>query len=138
MIAHLATVQTIYQAFGRGDIPAILATLAPDVRWEDWSVDHSAQAAGVSTMLTRRGPDGVMAFFGEVAKLQVHEFQLKDMFGGDRQVAAEVEIEFTVPATGIRMRDAELHLWSFDAHGKVVRMRHYIDTARHMRAHGKA
>ena len=34
------TVAGIYEAFGRGDIPAILATLADDVAWEVWP-DHS-------------------------------------------------------------------------------------------------
>jgi hypothetical protein len=28
-----------------------------------------------------------------------------------------------------------LHLWTFDDQGKVVRMRHYIDTAQHLAAH---
>jgi uncharacterized protein len=138
MSHSIETIQTVYQAFGRGDIPAILALLAPDVRWEDWGADHSAQRAGVPTMQPRRGPDGVMAFFAEVAKMQIHDFQVLDLFGGATQVAAEVEIEFTVPLTGMRVRDQELHLWTFGADGRIVRMRHYIDTAKHIRAHGLA
>jgi ketosteroid isomerase-like protein len=31
---HLGTVQGIYQAFGSGDVPAILERLAEDVAWE--------------------------------------------------------------------------------------------------------
>jgi uncharacterized protein len=131
----IETVQTIYQAFGRGDIPTILALLSPDVRWEDWA-DNSAQRSGVPTLQARRGPDGVTQFFGEVAKMQMHEFKVLDVIGGERQVAAEVLIEFTVPATGLRVRDEELHLWTFGADGKVVRMRHYVDTGKHQRAHG--
>jgi ketosteroid isomerase-like protein len=38
----LETVQGIYQAFGRGDIPSILATVADDVAWEAWA-DNSAR-----------------------------------------------------------------------------------------------
>ena len=30
----LSVVQNVYAAFGRGDIPALLDALAPDVRWE--------------------------------------------------------------------------------------------------------
>jgi ketosteroid isomerase-like protein len=33
-LSNLKTVQDIYAAFGAGDIPAILAKLAPDVDWE--------------------------------------------------------------------------------------------------------
>lgn len=42
-------------------------------------------------------------------------------------------IEAHVPGGGY-YRDEELHLWTFDAAGKVVRMRHYVDTAKHIRA----
>ena len=138
-MAHdiLHTVQSIYQAFGRQDIPAILATLAPDVRWEDFA-DNSAQRAGAPHLVPRHGPDGVLAFFGVIAGLQIHEFKVLDLFAGPRQVAAEVVIDFTVPATGRRLRDEELHLWTFDDQGRVARMRHYTDTAKHAWAFGLA
>src|SRR6185369_9268504 len=31
---HVATIQTIYGAFGRGDVPAILARVADQTRWD--------------------------------------------------------------------------------------------------------
>ncbi len=31
---HVETVQQMYEAFGKGDVPAILAHLASDVEWE--------------------------------------------------------------------------------------------------------
>ena len=52
MSTALTTVQTIYAAFGRGDIPAILDTLDADVQWEPWS-DNRAQAADVPWMRRR-------------------------------------------------------------------------------------
>jgi len=33
-------------------------------------------------------------------------------------------------------RDEEMHLWTFDANGKVIRLRHYTDTAKHIQAAG--
>jgi hypothetical protein len=33
-----------------------------------------------------------------------------------------------------RFRDEELHLWTLDDDGQVVRMRHYVDTAKHIAA----
>jgi ketosteroid isomerase-like protein len=53
---------------------------------------------------------------------------------GDHQVAAEVAVEFEVLATGRRYRDEELHLWTFDGAGKVTRLRHYLDSAKHVAA----
>jgi ketosteroid isomerase-like protein len=42
----MATVQGIYEAFGKGDVPAILEVLADDVEWEAWE-NNSAVEAGV-------------------------------------------------------------------------------------------
>lgn len=135
MSTPIETVQSIYQAFGRGDVPSILSTLDRDVRWEDWA-DHSAQRAGVPYLQPHRGPDAAMEFFKVLGGLQIHEFKVLDVIGGPAQAAAEVVIDFTVPSTGVRIRDEEMHLWSFGADGKVVRFRHYVDTAKHMRACG--
>ena len=131
------TVQDIYQAFGRGDIPAILATMSAQVQWESWA-DSSAQRAGVPSLAPRQGPDGVMAFFQVAGGLTIHEFKVLDVIGNGDQVAVEVLIDCTVPSTGQRLRDEELHLWSFGADAKVLRMRHYVDTAKHIRAWGCA
>ena len=136
MSPHIATVQSIYQAFGSGNIPAILERLSPDVRWEEWA-DNQAQRGGVPTLAARRGPDEVMAFFQAVGSLQLHNLEVLDIVGGERQVVAEVVIDFTVPATGRRCRDEELHLWTFGGDGKVQRLRHYTDTAKQLWAHGK-
>ena len=46
---------------------------------------------------------------------------------------AEIVIAATLPNGG-RFRDEELHLWGFDADGKINRMRHYVDTAKHIAA----
>lgn len=135
MTSNRQTVESIYQAFGRGDVPAILATLSPEVRWEDWA-DHSAQRAGVPHLARRTGPDGVMSFFQVLGSFQIHAFQVLDIVGDGRQVAAEITIDATVGATGRRLVDEELHLWTFDDAGRVVRFRHYVDTAKHIRAAG--
>jgi ketosteroid isomerase-like protein len=54
--------------------------------------------------------------------------------GNENQVAVEFILEANVPATGGHYRDEEMHLWTFDANGKVIRLRHYVDTAKHMAA----
>lgn len=41
MINTLAITQAIYEAFGKGNIHAIIDTLAEDVQWEQWA-DNSA------------------------------------------------------------------------------------------------
>ena len=52
MSRNLETVKQIYAAFARGDIPAILDTLADNVAWEAWA-DNSAGNVGVPRLVPR-------------------------------------------------------------------------------------
>ncbi len=131
MSNQLATVGAIYEAFGKGDIPTILGCMADDVRWEAWD-DNSAQQAGVPWLQERHGRDGVLAFFQVMGGLRVLDFRVLSLMAGGSQVAAEFEIEFESPATGRRLRDQEIHLWTFNDNGQVIRLRHYADTAKHI------
>lgn len=129
---NAATVTELYDAFGRGDVPAILARLADDVAWEDWR-DNWAQRAGVPGMARRTGPAEVADFFALVGSWTLHEFAVLDVIGDGRQVVAEVRAEFSMPNGG-RFLDEEIYLWTFDESGRVVRLRHYVDTAKHIAA----
>jgi ketosteroid isomerase-like protein len=136
MSHNVETIQALYQAFGQGNLPAILERLSPNVRWEAWA-DHSAQRAGHPFFAARDGREGATEFFTVLAQqATVHEFKVLDLFGSGRQVAVEVELDWTYLPTGRRQRDEELHLWTFGDDGLVQRMRHYVDTAKHMRAAG--
>ena len=127
---NAAIVTGLYDAFGRGDVPAVLARLADDVAWEAWR-DNWAQRAGIPTMARRTGPAEVAGFFAIVGSWTLHEFTVLDVIGDGRQVVAEVRAEFSLPNGG-RFVDEELHLWTFDESGRVVRFRHYLDTAKHI------
>jgi ketosteroid isomerase-like protein len=136
---NAAAVQRIYAAFGSGDIPTFLDHLDDDVAWESWTTDHRGQAAGVPWQAERRGKQGAIEFFELIGGLlEIHDFQVLDVIAGERQAAAEVVIEFTNSETGIRLRDEELHLWTFGDDGKVTRLRHYSDTAKHVAVAGLA
>lgn len=130
---HLATIGKIYQAFGQGDIPTILEYMADDVQWEAWT-DNSAQKAGVPWLQARQGKEGVLAFFQVLGGMPVKDFQILSLMAGGNQVAAEFVIEIEVPATGGHYRDEEIHLWTFNEAGQVIRLRHYTDTAKHIAA----
>jgi ketosteroid isomerase-like protein len=124
---HVETVQAIYAAFATGDIQSILERLSPDVAWEAWEDNH-AQRADVPHLARRTGRDGVTEFFGAVAGLGVRELQVLDLMRSECQVTAEVRI-VTAAFT-----DEEMHLWTFGDDGLVTRMRHYVDTAKHVAA----
>lgn len=128
------TVRLIYEAFGRGDIAAVIDFLDEDVAWEAWD-DNRAQLAQVPWMAPRRGKSGAAEFFTVAGQMQMHEFRVLSMMSGGNQVAVEVLLDATMPS-GRRVRDEEMHLWTLNAAGKVVRMRHYLDTAKHIAAAG--
>ena len=134
MSQNLTTVTAIYEAFGKGDIPTILAHMATDVQWESWADNHGQQA-GVPWLQARQGQEGVLAFFQYLGtQMQVTEFQVLSIMDGDHQIAVEFTIAVNLPALGTHYRDEEIHLWTFNSEGKVSRLRHYTDTAKHIAA----
>jgi ketosteroid isomerase-like protein len=134
-MSNIGTVQAMYEAFGQGDIPAILDQISDDVDWEAWPVDNTGQTAGVPWLLPRRGRDGVMEFFQAVqSNLEFHSFEPQNLLEGGDQVAATIRFDATVKPTGERVQDEEVHLWTFDDDGKVTGMRHFVDTAKHIKA----
>jgi ketosteroid isomerase-like protein len=57
---NIDTVKQIYEAFGRGDIPAIIDKLDPNVKW-----DVEVSTPGVPWLQPRRGAANIPAFFRE-------------------------------------------------------------------------
>lgn len=134
-MSNLATVTAIYEAFGRGDVPAILDRIADDCAWEAWS-DNSAVKAGVPWLEPRVGKAGVAEFFAVVGQMEIVDFQVLSIMEGGNQVAVEFVLEANLPAHGGRgYRDEEIHLWTFNEAGEVARLRHYTDTAKHIAAY---
>jgi len=123
------TVQAIYGAFGRGDVPAILAALRDDVEWEHDSVDH-----GLPWLRPRRGREAVGGFFADLGALAIERFEPRGFLASADQVAVVIAVDLVVKATGRRVRDLEMHLWAFAPDGKVARFRHVVDTHQHVAA----
>jgi ketosteroid isomerase-like protein len=134
-MSNLATTQSIYEAFGKGDIPAILDVLADDVEWESWA-DNSSVKAGVPWMTPRSGKAAAAEFFSVAGQMKITDLQVLNMMEGGNQVAVEFILETDLPTFGGgHYRDEEIHLWTFNDAGKVSRLRHYTDTAKHIAAY---
>jgi ketosteroid isomerase-like protein len=130
-MGSIETIQSIYAAFGRGDVPTILEALAPDVTWEYGAVPNE-----VPWLAPRRGREAVAGFFGALAaNTDVEAFRVNDIVGNDRLVVALIEIDLRVKATGrlITERD-EPHVWRFDERGRIKSFRHAADTLAHANA----
>jgi hypothetical protein len=130
-MSPIETVQHIYAAFGRGDIPAILACLAEDVEWE-----YGAAPNPVPWLQPLRGRDQVPRFFDTLAtQVEFHSFLPKHVLAEGPLVVGIVDFDASVRATGKRVVELdEVHLFHFDAGGRVRRFRHRADTWLHAMA----
>src|SRR5262245_23874033 len=133
-MSNSQAVQSIYEAFGRGDIPAILDALADDVRWEHWPDGNGAGRQGVAWLTPRDGREEVGGFFEALGALEFHDFTPTELFESNGRVVALIDVDLAVRETGRRFRDSEIHLWTFGDDGRVTDFRHYVDTAKHVEA----
>jgi hypothetical protein len=121
----IETIQTIYAAFARGDVPTILAHLAEDVDWE-----HDTFPNPIPWMQPLKGRAEVPTFFDALlSRVDIHVFTPTHFMADGLTVVDLVDLEMTVKATGKRIveRD-EVHIWRLNEQGLVQRFRHRVDT----------
>lgn len=135
-MSKMQTVLSLYRAYGRGDLDAVMALLADDVEWNNHPVQNSAQAAGVEVERHRRGKEGAAGFFQALGGLDMHRFVPVSWLENDTQVAVVMSLDTTVKATGTRYQDSEIHLWTFGPDGLIVEHRTFNDTAKVIAASG--
>jgi hypothetical protein len=120
----IATVQHIYAAFGRGDVPAILECLADDIEWEYGTAPNPAP-----WLQRRHGKAAVPGFFAALADFKIEVFRPLKIFGDAEVVMSLIDLAGTVQSTGKRIVEpAEVHIWQFRPDGLVQRFRHAADT----------
>jgi len=127
-VGNKETVQQMYEAFGRGDVPAIIDKLDANVEW-----DTDAPTDGVPWLQARRGAANVAGFFEALAPLNITRFDPHTWFSDGDKVFVLVAIEgtnkngkpFNIPYEG--------HLGVFNSAGKVTKYQHVTDTAQHWR-----
>jgi ketosteroid isomerase-like protein len=131
---NIATLNQIYAAFGRGDAPAILEPLHPDLELEFGSLHGDA----LPWHIAGRGREHFAGFLGRVAAhLEFRHFEVLAVMAQGPWVVALIKLEALVKKTGRILREeCEAHIWRFDEHGRVVAMRHAADTLHHAQAYG--
>jgi ketosteroid isomerase-like protein len=113
----------IYAAFGRGDVAAIIASMAEDVSWE-----FEAPAV-ISWGGIRRGPAEAAGFFAGIgAEHADPKLTMVDFVASGDAVAAFGRYQATVRATGKRVDTPVGHYFKF-RDGKIVRYINLVNTA---------
>lgn len=107
----LAVVQSAYEAFGKGDIPAVLETFAPDIQWHFLGRNPLAG--------TYKGPQEVVGFFTRLMEGTGGTFSMEidDFLASDQHVV--VLVRASAQRDGRRLDKDGVHIWRL-LDGKVI------------------
>jgi uncharacterized protein len=121
---NIKTIATVYEAFGRGDVAAILATVTDDVDWGAETTSEAAPWYGV-----RHGKDAVADFFTAFGStMEVEEFTPVSFAANDTDVLTVVRFAARSRATG-KAASMDLHHFFRFRDGKIAYYRGTEDTA---------
>jgi ketosteroid isomerase-like protein len=122
MADNLAIIRSAYEAFARGDVPAVLVVLAPDVSW--------TEAEGFPYAGTYLGPDAVLknVFMKLGTEWQGFSAVPHEFVAQDDTVVCLGQYSGKYNATGHSFSAPFAHVWNL-RNGKVHRFRQYTDTA---------
>ena len=119
--ANIEIAKSCYAAFGRGDIPAILAVLANDIEW-------TTPGEGVPTQGVRRSVAEVARFFEIVAATwDFTAFEPREYVASGDTVVAIGTYAAIARATGKQASSEWVMVWKM-RDGKVTYFREFTDT----------
>jgi ketosteroid isomerase-like protein len=122
--------QSAYEAFGRGDMPALAEVMADDIEWVSPGDPNHDPLAG-----TFRGKDQVLGWFGKLAEtLDFQTFEPRDFIAQGDKVVSIVYAEATARSTGRSFVQDEAHVWTFRGR-ELAHFQVYLDTAAAAAAH---
>jgi ketosteroid isomerase-like protein len=116
-------VKDIYEAFGRGDVPAVLGAMAADIAWHE--------AEGMPYGGVYHGGEAVAQnVFGPITQ-DVADFAVtpEEFIASGDTVAAVVRYTGTGKTTSEKLDLPVVHVWKV-RDGKVQQFRQFIDTAK--------
>ena len=121
---NVKTIQSLYEAFGRGDVAAILDTVTSDVDWAAEADPAVAPWHGV-----RHGQGAVAAFFADFgATMEVEEFTPVSIAANDTDALSVVRFRARSRATG-KTAAMQLHHFFKFRDGEIAYYRGTEDTA---------
>ena len=121
---NIGIIDNLYNAFGTGDIPAVLAAMDDHIVWNE--AEGNAYADGNPYI----GPDavlkGVFSRIGEDHEyFKLTDIQLHDM--SNNQVLATLRYDGKLKKNGAKYNVQAAHLWTLN-NGKITAFQQYVDT----------
>jgi uncharacterized protein len=124
--ANQKTVEAVYAAFGRGDVPFILERVGERTCW-DFSVSGS-DVPWHAPVSTREELPRFFQAMGENVTFEAFEPRAFISDGGS-SVVVKLRVAYKVNRTGRRVDEEQVQWWTFDDAGRISSLRHYEDTA---------
>jgi ketosteroid isomerase-like protein len=123
--ANQKTIEAVYAAFGRGDVPFILERASEHTHW-----DFSVARSEVPWHAPARSRAELPSFFQAMAENVTFEaFEPRSFVSDGRNVVVRLRVAYKVNRTGRRVDEEQVQWWSFDEAGRISALRHYEDTA---------
>jgi ketosteroid isomerase-like protein len=124
-------VKSLYAAFAKGDVPAVLGLFDPHIEWRE--ADGFLYADGNPYVGPQAVAQGV--FQRLVSDLEQFTAVPANFIDGGETVVVEGRYKGRMKATGTLLDAQFAHVWVLRG-GKVVRFQQYTDTAQWSRAAG--
>jgi len=122
--ANVATIQSMYAAFGRGDVATIMAAVTPDIDWH-----CVGRPSDFPTFGLRKGPKEVGEFFKIVAEHNnFTEFSPREFYADGDKVIVLGFYAITLKKNGKAIASDWCHVFTF-RDGKVAKFQEFLDTA---------
>lgn len=116
-------VQGLYDAFAKGDVPAVLGGFDPKIEW--WEAEGFLYAEGNPYVGPQAVAEGV--FLRIASDLEGFQVIPNNFIDAGDTVVVEGRYQGTMRATGKSVDAQFAHVWEF-REGKVIRFQQYTDT----------
>lgn len=126
---NVSIVRGMYEAFGRGDIASVLATLDPQVEW--WEAENFIYADENPYIGSQAVLEGVFMRIG--TEWDGFSVAPKELLDAGDTVVGHGYYSGVYKQNGKQVRAQFAHLFSF-RDGKIVKFQQYTDTAQFERA----
>jgi ketosteroid isomerase-like protein len=125
-MSNVSVLKSLYEAFGRGDVPSVLGAMSPGIQWHQAESNPYRPNGEPWT-----GPDAVLnnlfvKLGSEWDGFAVHPRTFHD---AGNCVLVEARYSGTYKATGKSMDTQVCHVWDVED-GKLTRFQQYVDTAK--------
>jgi len=129
--ANVGVVTSVYEAFGKGDVPAVLAAMDPGIEWleaENFPYADRSPYVGPTAVL-----EGVFARLG--SEWEYFKVVREEVFDAGDTVISRGRYDAVYKKTGSKISAQFVHLWTL-RDGKILKFQQCTDTLQVAKAIG--